>query len=170
MGVPGWLAILLMVLQTRPTAAATAPTLKSHPLHPASRELTGTMLAQKCDGQLARPGELNNGPISKQALWAALENSRDEQLYVSRLSVVELGLVRDLRVRGDVVQVLMTTPGHGRPKLGFYSYGSGGNDAPIRDVLLRVPGVSKVVVDSMEEPAWNTNNLTEEGRRKLGLE
>ncbi len=120
-------------------------------------------------GRLARPGEAGDSPISKKALWEALGNCRDEQLYEARPSIVDLGLVYDLRVRGDVVQVLMAMPNRGRPRLGFFAYGSGGNASPVRDVLLKVPGVRRVVVEQTWEPPWNSNRLTDEGRRKLGL-
>jgi metal-sulfur cluster biosynthetic enzyme len=35
--------------------------------------------------------------------------------------------------------------------------------------LMKVPGVRKVVVDQVWDPAWSVNNLTLEGRAKLGL-
>ncbi|MBM3824276.1 MAG: hypothetical protein FJ404_15540 [Verrucomicrobia bacterium] len=121
-------------------------------------------------GRLARPGEAGDAPISKSALWKALEACRDVQLYSALPSVVELGLVRDIRVRGETVRVLMTLPHRGRPRAGFFSTGSGGNDAPIRDVLLKVPGVKHVVVDTTWDPPWSSNELTPAGRSKLGLE
>ena len=87
----------------------------------------------------------------------------------ARPSVVDLGLVYDLRVRGDVVHVLMTMPHRGRPRLGYFSYGSGGNSTPVRTQLLKVPGVRKVVVEQTWNPPWDANRLTDEGRRKLGI-
>ena len=140
-----------------------------HPLAPSASSIPENLGAGAVPGRLARPGEAGDSPISKQALWQALGNCRDEQLYEARPSVVELGLVYDVRVRGDVAHVIMTTPNHGRSRLGFYSHGSGGNEAPVRDVLLKVPGVSAVVVEETRNPPWNSNFLTPEGRRKLGL-
>lgn len=125
--------------------------------------------AQK-GGQLARPGEAGDSPIPKKALWDALRGCKDEQLYASDINVVDLGLVYDIRVRGDVVHVVMTMPHRGRPLLGYFTYGSGGNTTPVRQQLLRVPGVRKVVVEQTWEPGWNSNRLTPEGRRKLGLD
>lgn len=140
-----------------------------HPLAARSAPLPSSMDALSATGRLARPGESGDSPIPKRSLWEALGNCRDEQLYEARPSVVELGLVYDLRVRGDVVRVLMTMPNRGRPRLGFFSFGSGGNASPVRDVLLKVPGVRHVVVEPTWEPPWNSNRLTDEGRRKLGL-
>ena len=140
-----------------------------NPLVASSASLPATIHSSFAAGRLARPGESGDSPISKKALWAALSNCRDEQLYETRPSIVDLGLVYDLRVRGDVVYVLMTMPNRGRPRLGFFSFGSGGNASPVRDVLLKVPGVRHVVVEQTWEPSWNSNRLTDEGRRKLGL-
>ncbi|MBS1831051.1 MAG: hypothetical protein JST93_37505 [Acidobacteria bacterium] len=124
---------------------------------------------QQQQTRLARPGEAGDSPISKKALWDALGTCKDEQLYRSDISVVDLGLVYDLRVRGDFVHVLMTMPHRGRPLLGYFTYGSGGNSMPVRQTLMKVPGVRHVVVEQTWEPHWNSNHLTASGRQKLGL-
>jgi metal-sulfur cluster biosynthetic enzyme len=120
-------------------------------------------------GRLARAGEAGDSPIPKRLLWEALGDCRDEQLYAAKPSVVDLGLVYDIRVSGDVVHVVMAMPHRGRPRVGYFSYGSGGNSMPVRDRLLKVPGVRKVVVEQTWEPHWNANLVTDEGRRKLGI-
>jgi metal-sulfur cluster biosynthetic enzyme len=143
----------------------------THPLQPTPAPVP-TPPADKptpTPGRLARPGEAGDSPIPKAALWTALAECRDEQLYTARPSIVDLGLVEDLRVRGDTVQVVMSTTGPGRPRVGFYSYGSGGNEHPIRDLLLKVPGVRHVVVEESRGPAWTSNRLTDNGRTLLGL-
>lgn len=140
-----------------------------NPLVPSAASLPAGIAAAPNATRLARQGESGDSPIPKKALWDALGNCRDEQLYTALPSIVDLGLVYDLRVRGDVVHVIMAMPNRGRPRLGYFSYGSGGQSSPIRDVLLKVPGVRHVVVDQTWEPAWNSNRLTDEGRRKLGL-
>ena len=133
-------------------------------------ELPPAASARECPGRLARPGEAGDSLIPKAALWEALRDCKDEQFYNASLSVVDLGLVYDLRVRGDVVHVLMTMPHRGRPRLGYFAFGSGGNSMPVQQRLLQVPGVRKVVIEQTWEPAWNSNRLTAEGRRKLGLD
>lgn len=121
-------------------------------------------------GRLARPGEAGDSPIPKKALWDALRDCKDEQLYRADISVVDLGLVYDIEVRnGDTVVVTMTMPHRGRPLLGFFTYGSGGNTMPVRTRLMKVPGVRKVVVNQTWHPEWSSNRLTAEGRAKLGL-
>lgn len=125
--------------------------------------------ARECPGRLARAGETGDNPIPKQALWDALRDCKDQQLYTADINVVDLGLVHDLRVRGDVVHVLMSMPHRGRPRLGYFAFGSGGNSMPIQQRLMKVPGVGKVVVEQTWEAKWTSNRLTDEGRQKLGL-
>jgi len=153
--------------------AAQLESLRHRLLNPlvASVEETGRFsAAAEQGGRLARAGEAGDSPIPKKALWDALRSCKDEQLYVSDVSVVDLGLIYDVRVRGDVVQVLMAMPHRGRPRVGYFSYGSGGNSAPIRQTLMKVPGVRHVVVEQTWEPGWNSNRITAEGRRKLALD
>ena len=125
--------------------------------------------AKSCPGRLARVGEANDSPISKHALWEALRDCKDSQLYTADVSVIDLGLVLDLRVRGDTVHVLMTMPHRGRPRLAFFSSGSGGNPMPVQQRLLQVSGVKRVVVEQTWTPGWSSNAMTDEGRRKFGM-
>ena len=140
-----------------------------NPLLVSAGEVAKNAAAKKQPGRLARLGEAGDGPVSKAALWTALRDCKDEQLYTADISVVDLGLVLDLRVRGDVVHVLMTMPHRGRPRLGYFATGSGGNSMPVQQRLMKVPGVRKVVVEQTWEPGWNSNRLTDDGRQKLGL-
>jgi metal-sulfur cluster biosynthetic enzyme len=120
-------------------------------------------------GRLARPGEAGDSPISKADIWNALRDCKDEQLYAAKTNVVDLGLIYDVRVRGDAVHLIMAMPHRGRPRIGFFTYGSGGNNTAIRQRLMRVPGVRRVVVEQTWEPHWSSNRLTDDGRRSLGL-
>ena len=140
-----------------------------HPLVASEGELPKAAAAQECPGRLARPGEAGDSPIPKKALWDALRDCKDPQFYTADISVVDLGLVYDVRVRGETVQLVMAMPHRGRTRLGFFTFGSGGNFTPVQQRLLQVPGVKKVVVEQTWEPGWNSNRLTDEGRRKLGL-
>jgi metal-sulfur cluster biosynthetic enzyme len=141
----------------------------THPLIPAGGDLPFFFGAQCPPGRLARPGESGDSPVPKSALWAALSDCKDEQLYKAGLNVVDLGLVHDLRVRGETVHVLMAMPHRGRPRLGYFSHGSGGNSEPIRSRLLKVPGVRQVIVEQTWEPGWTSNRINSEGRRKLQI-
>ena len=141
-----------------------------NPLAVSAGEVPKGVAAKQQPGRLARPGEAGDSPIPKQALWDALQDCKDEQLYNADISVVDLGLVHDIRVTGDTVHVVMAMPHRGRPRLGYFTHGSGGNSKPVEPRLLKVPGVKKVVVEQTWEPGWSSNRLTDEGRRKLGLD
>jgi metal-sulfur cluster biosynthetic enzyme len=129
--------------------------------------------AKESPGRLARPGEAGDSPISKADLWDALRDCKDAQLYTADINVVDLGLVYDVRVRGDAVHVVMAMPHRGRPRLGYFTQGSISVhptfSLPVRERLMKVPGVRTVVVEQSWEPGWSSNQLTDEGRRKLGL-
>ena len=139
----------------------------AHPLQITAAELEHPARADAPAGRLARPGEAGDSPIAKHLLWEALRDCRDEQMYTANLNVVDLGLIRDLRVHDRTVHVLMTMPHRGRSRSGYFAFGSGGNSMPIRTRLLKVPGVENVVIENTWTPAWNSNHLSPEGRKKL---
>jgi metal-sulfur cluster biosynthetic enzyme len=144
-----------------------------NPLRASAGDLPKDVAAKESPGRLARPGEAGDSLISKKALWDALRDCKDAQLYTADINVVDLGLVYDLRVRGDVVTVVMAMPHRGRPRLGYFAQGSISVhptfSLPVRERLMKVPGVRQVVVLQSWEPGWSSNCLTNEGRRKLGL-
>lgn len=124
--------------------------------------------------RLARPGEAGDAPIPKRVIWEALRDCKDAQLYTADINVVDLGLVYDVRIRGDVVTVVMAMPHRGRSRLGYFIDGSISvhptRSLPVRERLMKIPGVRQVVVQQTWEPGWSSNRLTNVGRMKLGLE
>lgn len=130
-------------------------------------------VAREQPDRLARAGEAGDTLVSKQAVWTALKDCKDAQLYTADINVVDLGLVYDIRVRGDVVTLVMTTTNAGRGRLGYFIDGSISVhptlSVPIRERLEQVPGVRQVVFQHVANPAWNSNRLSEAGRQKLGL-
>lgn len=144
-----------------------------HPLTVASGGVEEEGRAKSSAGQLARDGERGGGRVSKAALWQALRDCKDAQLYTADINVVDLGLIYDLRVRGEVVTVVMTMPHRGRPVTGYFAQGSISvhptASTPIIERLKKVPGVRTVVVERTWSPEWSSNQLTDEGRSRLGL-
>jgi len=69
---------------------------------------------------------------------------------------------------------VMAMPHRGRPLLGYFIDGSISvhptPSFPVRERLMRIPGVRQVVVKQTWEPGWSSNRLTDVGRKKLGLE
>ena len=108
-----------------------------------------------------------------------MENCNDPQLNHSDISIVELGLVYDIRVQGDSVNVVLAMPHRGRPLGTYFTHGSsslqqgpeakGRTSMSIPDALLKVPGVKKVTMTQTWNPGWNSNFITDQGRKKLEL-
>ena len=99
--------------------------------------------------------------VAEAAVWAALAEVQDPELPVG---IVDLGLVRSVRVEGGTVRVGLT----------FTSIACPCTDVLTDDVqarLGRLDGVSAVEVEELFEP-WSRQDMTEEGRlalRALGV-
>ncbi len=131
------------------------------------------VVAKNSFGQLARRGEAGDSQISKKLLWKALGNVKDAQLYTADISIVDLGLVYDLSVRDGIVTVVLAMPHRGRPVGAYFVYSSNSVadkiSMSIPDALRRVAGVQEVKVIQTWYPGWNSNRITDEGRKKLKL-
>ena len=93
----------------------------------------------RATGALARPGEAGDDRVAKAAIWDALREVRDEQLYAADANIVDLGLVYDVRWRLGTVHVLMTMPHRGRPVHDFFVTRGGGRvEDGIRERLLKL--------------------------------
>lgn len=90
-------------------------------------------------------------------VWRALDQVMDPEIPV--VSLVEMGIIRDVQVTGDRVSVTMTPTFSGCPAL-----------VVMRQAIvdqLRDLGLTQVVVETTLAPAWSSDWITEEGRRKL---
>jgi metal-sulfur cluster biosynthetic enzyme len=121
-------------------------------------------------GRLARDGELPEAAPLKNAIWKALREVHDEQLYKIDANVVDMGYVYDVRRRAGVVTVLVTMPHRGRSEYRFLESAGGGRIEPgIRERVLRLPGVRDVLVEFTWNPPWTADRLSDAARRALGL-
>jgi metal-sulfur cluster biosynthetic enzyme len=80
-----------------------------------------------------------------------------------QLNIVDLGLVYDVRVNGEAVQVDMTLTSPGCP------YGPE-LVAQVRDTLLAVRGVTKADVKVVWVPPWSLDKMSEAARLEMGLD
>ena len=90
-------------------------------------------------------------------LWALLENICDPEIPV--ISIRELGILRDIRIEGQSVVVVITPTYSGCPAM-----------REIRqDIskLLSKEGYENVLVEMQLSPAWTTDWMTDEGAEKL---
>jgi len=113
-------------------------------------------------GKLARFGETHDTAPIKRAIWDALREVKDGMLYKVDANVVDMGYIYDVRMRGDVIFILMSMPHRGRPKYGFIAN-------PIRERLLKLDGIRDVIVHLTWQPAWTVARLTDAGRKAMGI-
>ena len=94
--------------------------------------------------------------VAEAAVWAALGEVQDPELPVG---IVDLGLVRSVRVDGATVTVGIT----------FTSIACPCTDVLVEDVaarLGRLDGVARVEVEELFEP-WSREDVSEAGRIAL---
>ena len=95
--------------------------------------------------------------LTPEAVWAALQDVKDPEIPV--VSVVELGMVRDVVITDGNVVVEITPTFAGCPAF----------DA-IRDAVaarVRELGAASVEVRRRLSPAWSTDDMSDAARRKL---
>jgi len=90
-------------------------------------------------------------------LWQALRDVRDPELPVS---LVDLGLIYDVRRTGEDVEIDLTFTATACPCMDFIR-------ADIEERLLREPGVSAVRIREVWDPPWTVERMTPEGREAL---
>lgn len=95
--------------------------------------------------------------LTPDALWRVLDGVLDPEVPV--LSVVDLGIVRDIRVAGDSVTVDVTPTYSGCPALRVIE----------REIesALREAGATDVTVNSVFQPAWTTDWISADARERL---
>ena len=90
-------------------------------------------------------------------LWDALREVLDPEIPIS---LVDLGLIYDVRQDGGTVKVDLTFTATACPCMAFIHF-------DIQDRLQREPGVEDVVVNEVWTPAWTKARITPEGRETL---
>lgn len=89
--------------------------------------------------------------------WAVLDTVLDPE--VPAVSVVELGIVRDVRDRDEGLEVVLTPTYSGCPATEVI-------EQSVRDALAAA-GYAQVTTTLQRAPAWTTDWITEDGKRKL---
>ncbi|OJY70359.1 MAG: phenylacetate-CoA oxygenase subunit PaaJ [Rhodospirillales bacterium 70-18] len=89
--------------------------------------------------------------------WEAAAAVVDPEIPV--LSIADLGVLRDVRVAGGRVEVVITPTYSGCPAMHMIA-------AEIRLALARA-GLGEALVTTVLSPAWTTDWLSQAGRRKL---
>jgi len=95
--------------------------------------------------------------VTEEQVVEVLKSVYDPEIPVS---VVDLGLVEEVKVEGSEVTIKMLLTAPGCPMVG-YIFGK------VRQAVLGLPGVKEVRVEVVREKTWTPDRLTEEGRRRL---
>lgn len=90
-------------------------------------------------------------------LWDALREVMDPEIPIS---LVDLGLIYDVRRDGGTVEVDLTFTATACPCMAFIHF-------DIEDRLRREPGVENVRVVETWTPAWTKGRISPEGREAL---
>jgi ring-1,2-phenylacetyl-CoA epoxidase subunit PaaD len=93
----------------------------------------------------------------RERAWAAAAQIVDPEIPV--LTIADLGVLRDVRVAGDTVEVVITPTYSGCPAMRVIEFEI--------EAALRAAGIAKLRIATELSPAWTTDWLSDEGRRKL---
>jgi ring-1,2-phenylacetyl-CoA epoxidase subunit PaaD len=103
---------------------------------------------------------VNTKSIEEKKIWSVLENIYDPEIPV--LSIIDLGIVREIippAPGGEVLRVRLTPTYSGCPAMDMIA-------AQIRMELAKI-GFKKIDIVYALSPAWTTDWISEEGKRKL---
>jgi ring-1,2-phenylacetyl-CoA epoxidase subunit PaaD len=95
--------------------------------------------------------------INKETIYNYLEEIKDPEVPV--LSIIDLGIVRDVVFNDDELEIKITPTYNGCPAMDMIA-------ANIR-MMLSSLGFKKFKITQVLSPAWTTDWMTEEGKRKL---
>ena len=95
--------------------------------------------------------------IDKQTIYSYLEEINDPEVPV--LSIIDLGIVRDVKMIDEELEVIITPTYTGCPAMDMIT-------ATIK-IQLATLGFKKIKITQVLSPAWTTEWMSEEGKRKL---
>ena len=94
---------------------------------------------------------------NNETVWGILSNVTDPEVPV--LSIIDLGIVRDVKMENDQLEVVITPTYSGCPAMDMITVN-------IRIALLS-HGFNNVKITTVLSPAWTTDWMSEEGKQKL---
>jgi ring-1,2-phenylacetyl-CoA epoxidase subunit PaaD len=98
-----------------------------------------------------------NQMITAEEVWAVLSEVPDPEIPV--INIVEMGIVRDVRISGDETLVVITPTYSGCPAMKAI-------EEDIAEVL-REKRIPRFRIETVLAPAWTTDWMTDEAREKL---
>lgn len=100
---------------------------------------------------------VNEATITKENVWKILEQVTDPEIPV--LTISDLGILRDIKINSDEVEVIITPTYTGCPAMDMIAMN-------IKLALIE-NGYSNIKITSVLAPAWTTDWMSEAGKRKL---
>jgi metal-sulfur cluster biosynthetic enzyme len=79
------------------------------------------------------------------------------------VNIVDLGLIYDVKIEGDKVNVKMTLTAVGCPMSAGIAY-------DVKNKLLTLEGVKEANVEIVWDPPWNPTMMSEEAKKLLGFD
>jgi metal-sulfur cluster biosynthetic enzyme len=98
--------------------------------------------------------------VSREQVMDVLYNCYDPEIPVN---IVDLGLVYDVQVSDDVVNVKMTLTAQGCPAHGIIS-------EQVKQQLEALAGVREAHVEIVWDPPWDPGRMSSAAREKLGID
>jgi metal-sulfur cluster biosynthetic enzyme len=137
----------LSSLWKKPQAAA--PVVHSHTTALVGTEASPTLAAVGRQAQF----------LNEELIYTALRTCYDPEIP---LNIVDLGLIYDVRIAGECVDVKMTLTTQGCGMGGYIS-------REAEEKILSLPGVGEAKVEIVWDPPWTPEMISREGRKTLGL-
>jgi metal-sulfur cluster biosynthetic enzyme len=97
--------------------------------------------------------------VTNEQVYEVLRHCYDPEIPIN---LVDLGLIYDVQVDNDHVNVVMTLTARGCPAHSFIS-------EQVRLEVARIPGVKSANVQVVWDPPWDIGRLSEAAKRQLGL-
>ena len=95
--------------------------------------------------------------VNKETIYKFLEEIKDPE--VPALSIIDLGIVRDIKMNDNELEIIITPTYTGCPAMDMIA-------TAIR-IELTTLGFKKIKISTVLSPAWTTDWMSKEGKRKL---
>jgi metal-sulfur cluster biosynthetic enzyme len=97
--------------------------------------------------------------VTNEQVYEVLRNCYDPEIPVN---LVDLGLIYDVKVDDDHVNVVMTLTARGCPAHSFIS-------EQVRQQVAEIPGVKSANVQVVWDPPWDISRLSAAAKKQLGI-
>lgn len=97
--------------------------------------------------------------LTKEEILEKLKSILDPELGIS---IVELGLIYDVKIAGDKVTVIMTLTTIGCPLFSLIA-------EPVKSAVKEFPEVKDVEVDLTFDPPWSPEKMSENAKIQMGF-